>query len=78
MGETVRWAQKLPQNILTLNRPGGGIRSQAGSSLCCAKTVSSGKLKLCDFYYILIIKLQFISTVAMVTLLLKSAWYNFG
>ena len=39
---------------LTLNRPGGGIRPQAGSSLCCAESVSSRKLKLCDFYYILI------------------------
>ena len=41
---------------LTLNRPGGGggIRQQAGSSLCCAETVSSRKLKLSDFYYILI------------------------
>ena len=42
---------------LTLNRPGGGgggIRPQAGSSFCCAETVSSRKLKLCDFYYILI------------------------
>ena len=37
---------------LTLNRPGGGgggIRPQAGSSLCCAETVSSRKLKLSDF-----------------------------
>ena len=40
---------------LTLNRPGGGgIRPQAGSSLCCAETVNSRKLKLSDFYYILI------------------------
>ena len=42
---------------LTLNRPGrggGGIHPQAGSSLCCAETVSSRKLKLSDFYYILI------------------------
>ena len=43
---------------LTVNRPGGGgggrIRPQAGSSLCCAETVSSRKLKFCDFYYILI------------------------
>ena len=41
---------------LTLNRRGvgGGIRPQAGSSLCCAETVSSRKLKLSDFYYILI------------------------
>ena len=40
--------------MLTLNRPGGGrIRPQAGSSLCCAETVSSRKLKLSDFYYIL-------------------------
>ena len=31
---------------------GGGILPQAGSSLCCAETVSSRKLKLCDFYYI--------------------------
>ena len=40
--------------MLNPNRPGGGgggIRSQAGSSLCCAETVSSRKLKLCDFYY---------------------------
>ena len=43
------------QKVLTLNRPGGGgIRPQAGSSLCCAETVSSRKLKLSDFYYILI------------------------
>ena len=33
---------------------GGGIRPQAGSSLCCAETVSSRKLKLSDSYYILI------------------------
>ena len=33
---------------------GGGIRPQASSSLCCAETVSSRKLKLCDFYYIII------------------------
>ena len=33
---------------------GDGVRTQAGSSLCCAKTVNSRKLKLCDFYYILI------------------------
>ena len=33
---------------------GGGIRPQAGSSLCCAETVSSRKLKLSDIYYILI------------------------
>ena len=41
---------------LTLNRPrgGGGIRPQAGSSLCCAETVSIRKLKLCAFYYLLI------------------------
>ena len=41
---------------LALNRLGGwcGIHPQAGSSLCCAETVSSRKLKLCDFYYILI------------------------
>ena len=42
---------------LTLNRSGGGgdgIRPQAGYSLCCAETVSSRKLKFCDFYYILI------------------------
>ena len=31
---------------------GGGISPQAGSSFCCAKTVSSRKLKLCEFYYI--------------------------
>ena len=31
---------------------GGGIRPQAGSSLCCAETVSNKKLKLCDFCYI--------------------------
>ena len=28
-----------------------GIRPQAGSSLCCAETVSSRKLKLSDIYY---------------------------
>ena len=28
---------------------GGGIRPQAGSSLCCAETVSSRKLKLSAF-----------------------------
>ena len=33
---------------------GSGICPQAGSSLCCAETVSSRKLKLSDFYYILI------------------------
>ena len=33
---------------------GGGIRPQAGSSLCCVETVSSRKLKLSGFYYILI------------------------
>ena len=33
---------------------GGRIRLQDGSFLCCAETVSSRKLKLCDFYYILI------------------------
>ena len=33
---------------------GGGIRPQAGSSPHYAETVSSRKLKLCDFYYILI------------------------
>ena len=32
----------------------GGIRPQTGSSPCCAETVSSSKLKLSDFYYILI------------------------
>ena len=44
----------IQNTCLTLNRPGGGIRPQAGSSLCCAETVSSRKPKLCDFYYILI------------------------
>ena len=40
---------------LTLNRPGGsGVRPHAGSSLCCAEMVSSRKLKLSDFYHILI------------------------
>ena len=33
---------------------GGGIRPQAGSSLCCAETVSTRKLKLSGFYYKLI------------------------
>ena len=33
---------------------GGRILPQVGSSLCCAETVSRRKLKLCDFYYILI------------------------
>ena len=44
----------LPQPTLTLNRPAGGIRPRTGSSLYCAETVSSRKLKLSDFYYILI------------------------
>ena len=45
----------MEKRYLTLNRPGGGgIRPQAGSCLCCAETVSSRKLKLSDFYYILI------------------------
>ena len=39
---------------LTYPKQAGGIHPEAGSSLCCAETVSSGKLKLCDFYYILI------------------------
>ena len=42
-------------NILNPKQAGGGgIRPQTGSSLCCAETVSSRKLKLSDFYYILI------------------------
>ena len=44
-------------DALILNRRGGGgggIHPQAGSSLCCAEMVSNRKLKLCDFYYILI------------------------
>ena len=47
----------LNEKYFTLFNPkqaGGGIRPQAGSSLCCAETVSSRKLKLSDFYYILI------------------------
>ena len=51
----------------------GGIRPQAGSSLCCAETVSSRKLKLSDFCYILIGFNSGTSTVAMVTQLLKGA-----
>ena len=31
---------------------GGGIRLQAGSSLCCAETAINRKLKRSDFYYI--------------------------
>ena len=50
--------QKLSgnSNALTVNRPRGGGRicPQTGSSLCCAETVTSRKLKLSDFYYILI------------------------
>ena len=51
------------QLSLTLNRSEGGggggggeggIRPQAGSFLCCAETVSSRKLKLGNFYYVLI------------------------
>ena len=74
---------------LTLNRTeggggGSGIRPQAGSSLCCAETVSSRKLKLFDFYYILIVlnskykPSHGTSTVAMVVLLLKGGRKNFG
>ena len=38
-----------------LKQAGGGrIRSQTGSSLCFAETVKSKKLKLYDFYYVLI------------------------
>ena len=53
------WKRQLPRSWnlqinSTLNRRGGGIRPQAGSSLCCAETVESRKLKLSDFYYILI------------------------
>ena len=49
-----RFARKNERRMsLALNRP-GGIRPQAGSFLCCAETVSSKKLKLSDFYYILI------------------------
>ena len=42
--------------ILTLNRPRGAesAPAQAGSFLCYDETVSNRKLKLCDFYYILI------------------------
>ena len=57
----VNWILKLSNTKLnaSLNPKqagggGGGIRPQAGSSLCCAETVSSRKLKLSDFYYILI------------------------
>ena len=32
---------------------GGGIRPQAGSSLCCAETLSSRKLKFSNFYHVL-------------------------
>ena len=42
------------QNFNPEQAGGGGIRPQAGSSLCCAETVRSRKLKLSDFYYILI------------------------
>ena len=49
---------KIPQisfiNPKQAGGGGGGIRPQSGSSLCCAETVSSRKLKLSDFYYILI------------------------
>ena len=47
---------KLSPVTLTLNMRGGGggIRPQVASSLCCAETVSSRKLKLSDFYCILI------------------------
>ena len=52
-------SSESPKTVLKLNpKPAGGeggsgIRPQAGSSLCCAETVSSRKLKLSDFYYIL-------------------------
>ena len=50
----------LTPRALNLNRLGGGGGGggqnppTAGSSLCCAEMVSSRKLKLSDFYYILI------------------------
>ena len=52
---SIRECQKA-EMYLTLNRlgGGGGIHPQAGSSLCCAETLSSRKLKLSDVYYILI------------------------
>ena len=56
----IEMVRKYYQDIANLNPKqaggggGGGIRPQAGSCLCCAETVSSRKLKLSDFYYILI------------------------
>ena len=62
----------------------GRIHPQAGSSLLCAETESSMKLKLCDFYHMLIsfhseykpVPCNIDSCMAM--LFLKSALYNFG
>ena len=97
-GGNLRWPDYVSRNELTIGgliifnlyntkQVGGGGRGQnppSGSSLCCAETVSSRKLKLSDFYYILIgfhlntNQSHGTSTFAMTILLLKSAWYNFG
>ena len=51
----IKLSSKLSFPLLNPKQAGGGeIRPQAGSSLCCAETVSSKKLKLYDFYHILI------------------------
>ena len=55
------WLRVAVFPYLSLNMPGEGgggggeeFQTQAGSSVCCAETVGSRKIKLCDFYYILI------------------------
>ena len=51
----VELRQYLPNRMFNPKQAGGGggeISPQVGSSLCCAETVSSRKLKLSDFYYI--------------------------
>ena len=79
------------QYILTLNRPrgggggGGGGKGETASSLCCAETVSSRKLKFCDFYYILLMSFHFEYKPVLWDIhschgnaIIESAWSSFG
>ena len=56
----VRFGAELLPLYSPLNpKQAGGRGAQAGSSLCCAETVSSKKIKLCDFYLLYTNKLSF-------------------